>query len=40
MLLSFGRPNNRRRTKPHGFRLRLRTRAGCAILASRRCGWS
>jgi large subunit ribosomal protein L34 len=29
-------PNNRRRHKTHGFRLRMRTRAGRAILASRR----
>lgn len=29
-------PNNRRRAKVHGFRLRMRTRAGRAILASRR----
>lgn len=29
-------PNNRRRNKTHGFRLRMRTRAGRAILASRR----
>ncbi|MEQ6900887.1 50S ribosomal protein L34 [Nocardioides sp. YIM 152588] len=29
-------PNNRRRQKTHGFRLRMRTRAGRAILASRR----
>ena len=28
-------PNNRRRAKTHGFRLRMRTRAGRAILASR-----
>ena len=26
-------PNNRRRAKTHGFRLRMRTRAGRAILA-------
>ena len=29
-------PNNRRRHKTHGFRLRMRTRAGRAILAGRR----
>ncbi len=29
-------PNNRRRHKTHGFRLRMRTRAGRTILASRR----
>ena len=29
-------PNNRRRHKTHGFRLRMRTRAGRSILASRR----
>jgi large subunit ribosomal protein L34 len=29
-------PNNRRRAKTHGFRARMRTRAGRAILASRR----
>jgi large subunit ribosomal protein L34 len=29
-------PNNRRRHKKHGFRLRMRTRAGRAIIASRR----
>ncbi|MBC3843335.1 50S ribosomal protein L34 [Streptacidiphilus sp. 4-A2] len=28
--------NNRRRAKTHGFRLRMRTRAGRAILAARR----
>ncbi|MGW3627929.1 large ribosomal subunit protein bL34, partial [Streptomyces sp. NPDC000880] len=27
-------PNNRRRAKTHGFRLRMRTRAGRAILAN------
>ena len=27
-------PNNRRRAKTHGFRLRMRTRAGRAILAA------
>ena len=26
-------PNNRRRAKKHGFRLRMRTRAGRAILS-------
>ena len=26
-------PNNRRRAKTHGFRLRMRTRAGRAIIA-------
>jgi len=29
-------PNNRRRPKPPGFRLRMSTRAGRAILAARR----
>jgi large subunit ribosomal protein L34 len=29
-------PNNRRRHKRHGFRLRMRTRAGRSIIASRR----
>ena len=29
-------PNNRRRAKTHGFRLRMRTRAGRSILATRR----
>ena len=29
-------PNNRRRAKTHGFRLRMRTRAGRANLSSRR----
>ena len=29
-------PNNRRRAKTHGFRLRMRTRAGHAILSGRR----
>ena len=29
-------PTVRRRAKTHGFRLRMRTRAGRAILASRR----
>ena len=29
-------PNNRRRAKTHGFRLRMQTRAGRAILAARR----
>ena len=28
-------PNNRRRAKTHGFRLRMRTRAGRAILSAR-----
>ena len=29
-------PNNRRRAKTHGFRLRMRTRAGRAIITARR----
>lgn len=29
-------PNNRRRAKTHGFRLRMRTRAGRAVLGARR----
>lgn len=29
-------PNNRRRAKVHGFRARMRTRAGRAILTARR----
>jgi large subunit ribosomal protein L34 len=29
-------PNNRRRARTHGFRARMRTRAGRAILAARR----
>ena len=29
-------PNNRRRAKTHGFRLRMRTRDGRAIIALRR----
>ena len=29
-------PNNRRRSKTHGFRLRMRTRAGRAIVSRRR----
>jgi large subunit ribosomal protein L34 len=28
-------PNNRRRAKTHGFRLRMRTRAGRAVLSAR-----
>jgi len=28
--------NNRRRSRKHGFRLRMRTRAGRAIIAARR----
>ena len=28
-------PNNRRRAKKHGFRARMRTRAGRAILSAR-----
>ena len=31
-------PNNRRRAKKHGFRLRMRTRAGRAILSNRPAG--
>ncbi len=29
-------PNNRRRAKRHGFRIRMRTRAGRALLTRRR----
>lgn len=29
-------PNNRKRAKTHGFRLRMRTRAGRSILSTRR----
>jgi large subunit ribosomal protein L34 len=29
-------PNNRRRHKTHGFRLRMRTRAGRSIISARR----
>lgn len=29
-------PNNRKRAKTHGFRARMRTRAGRAILTARR----
>ncbi|MBY0441929.1 MAG: 50S ribosomal protein L34 [Mycobacteriaceae bacterium] len=29
-------PNNRRRARVHGFRLRMRTRAGRSIVATRR----
>ena len=29
-------PNNRRRARKHGFQLRMRTRAGRAIIANRR----
>lgn len=30
------RPNNRRRARKHGFRARMRTRAGRSIIANRR----
>lgn len=29
-------PNNRRRSRKHGFRARMRTRAGRAIMSARR----
>lgn len=29
-------PNNRRRHRTHGFRLRMRTRAGRAVIGNRR----
>lgn len=29
-------PNNRRRARVHGFRIRMRTRAGRAVVAARR----